>query len=76
MCDIRRLSSTAHCSSPSVYKITVNLRDDLEIIEVCEEHYEGALSVIGTFVRAWCPFELKVERLAPQPAPIRLGKIA
>lgn len=69
MCDIKRISSSSHCPQASVFRITLNVAHDThdtEVLEVCKEHYEGALSAIGMLVQEMCPFELKVERLDSQ----------
>jgi len=77
MCEIKRLSSSSHCPQAPDFSITLNIAGDTEVIEVCEEHYEGALSHIGTLMRYWQPFELKVERLTSESAqPDALGKTA
>lgn len=77
MCEIKRLSSSSHCPQAADFRITLNISGDTEVIEVCEEHYEGALSHIGTLMRYWRQFELKVERLTSESAQgDALGKTA
>lgn len=77
MCEIKRISSSSHCPQVADFKITLNIAGDTEVIEVCEEHYEGALSHIGTLMRYWRQFELKVERLTSESTkPSTLGKTA
>lgn len=68
MCDIKRVSSSSHCPQAPVFKITLNVANDTEVLEVCKDHYEGALSAIGMLVQELCPFELKVERLDSKSA--------
>ena len=77
MCEIRRISSSSHCPQAPDFKITLNIAGDTEVIEVCEQHYEGALSHIGMLMRYWRQFELKVERLtSASELPDSLGKTA
>ena len=63
MCEIKRISSGSHCPQAPDFKITLNIAGETEVIEVCEGHYEGALSHIGTLMRYWRQFELRVQRL-------------
>ena len=77
MCEIKRISSSSHCPQAPDFKITLNVAGETEVIEVCQEHYEGALSHIGTLMRYWRQFELKVERLPSQSTQSNtLGKTA
>jgi len=77
VCEIKRISSSSHCPQAPDFKITLNIAGDTEVIEVREEHYEGALSDIGALMRYWRQFELKVERLTSESAQANsLGKTA
>jgi len=77
VCEIKRIYSSSHCPLAADFKITLNVAGETEIIEMCKEQYEGALSQIGMLMRYWPQFELKVEQLQSESKqPGGLGKIA